>query len=200
MRKVKGNLKVRQGRDTADKLLAIAVKAFSKQGYTSTGTEQIIAAAGLTKGALYHHYASKKALFEAAYRAAEEEVARRILSACANISDPWEQLLAGCFAYLDACSDPGLQRILRVDGPAVLGLERWAEIDREFGLDRLMPSLESMADAGIIKVPSVEAFACQLTGAMNESTFWIVQHTRPDVALRESKEMLVALLQSVRNQ
>lgn len=199
MLKGSDNPKVRQGRDTAEKLLAIALKAFSEQGYTSTGTEQIIAAAGLTKGALYHHYPSKKALFEAAYRAAEEEVARRIASACANINDPWEQLLAGCFAYLDACSDPGLQRILRVDGPAVLGLARWAEIDREFGLDRLLPSLQRMADAAIIEAPSVEALARQLTGAMNESTFWIVQHTRPDVALQESKKMLVALLQSVRS-
>lgn len=192
------NRKARQGRETADKLLVIALKAFAKQGYTATRTEQIIAAAGLTKGALYHHYASKEALFEAVYRAAEEDVAARIQNACANLGDPWEQLLAGCFAYLDACSDPGLQRILRVDGPAVLGLARWAKIDREFGLDRLMPSLQTMAAAGIIHVPSVEAFARQLTGAMNESTFWIVQHAQPDVALQESKNMLLALLQSVK--
>lgn len=198
MQRESTSLRVRQGRNTAEKLLTIAFRAFAEKGYTATRTDQIILSAGVTKGALYHHFSSKKALFEAVYRAAEEDVAGRILSACKDVNDPWEQLLTGCFTYLDACRDPGLQRILRVDGPAVLGLARWAAIDREFGLDRLLPSLERMASAGIIEVPSVEAFARQLTGAMNESTFWVVQHVQPDIALRESKEMLLRLLQGVR--
>ena len=106
-------------------------------------------------------------------------------------------MLAGCFAYLDACADDGLQRILRVDGPAVLGLEKWAAIDRKYGVDRLVPALRHMADADIIEVPSVEAFAWQLSGAMNEATFWIAQHKDPARALRESKDMLRTLLSGV---
>jgi AcrR family transcriptional regulator len=190
--------KVLQGRETADRLLQIAKQIFLKQGFAATRTDDIIAGAGVTKGALYHHFSSKEQLFEAVYRSVEDDVANRIESACAGVSDPWEQLLAGCFAYLEACQDEGLQRILRLDGPAVLGLAKWAAIDREYGLDRLLPTLQRMSDSGVIKVPSIEAFARQLTGAMNESTFWIAQHRNSKVALDESKRMLTLMLHGVR--
>ena len=198
MNKKSINQKVQKGRETADSLKSIARKAFAEQGYTETSTEQIIAEAGVTKGALYHHFPSKKHLFEVVYRAAEDEVAARIGAAAMVKDDPFGQLVAGCFAYLDACQDPGLHRILRIDGPAVMGLEKWAEIDREYGLDKLLPTLQQMADNGVIKVPSVEAFARQLTGAMNESTFWVVQAESADAALEKSKAMLLVLLEGVR--
>lgn len=192
------NLKVLKGRETAERLLGIARKAFSEQGFAASRTDQIIARAGVTKGALYHHFPSKKDLFEAVYRSVEEEVAARISAAVAAIEDPWEQLLGGCYAYLEACQDPGLQRILRVDGPSVLGLDRWSKIDREYGVDRLLPALSNMSVQGIINVPSVDAFAWQLTGAMNEATFWIAQHENPQAALRESKKMLSLMLEGAK--
>ncbi|MFT5500121.1 MAG: AcrR family transcriptional regulator [Woeseiaceae bacterium] len=194
------NLKVLKGRETAERLLGIARKAFSEQGFAASRTEQIIARAGVTKGALYHHFSSKKDLFEAVYRSVEDEVAARISAAVAAIEDPWEQLLGGCYAYLEACQDPGLQRILRVDGPSVLGLERWSKIDREYGVDRLLPALRNMSAQGVINVPSVDAFAWQLTGAMNEATFWIARHENPQAALRESKKTLSLMLEGARVQ
>lgn len=193
------NLKVLKGRETAERLLGIARKAFSEQGYTASRTDQIIARAGVTKGALYHHFASKKDLFEAVYRSVEDEVAARIQAAVTAIDDPWQQLLAGCFAYLEACQDPGLQRILRIDGPAVLGVELWSKIDREYGVDRLLPALRNMSAQGVITVPSVDAFAWQLTGAMNEATFWIARHENPQAALSESKKMLSLLLEGAKS-
>ena len=193
------NQKVLKGRVTAEKLLSIARQSFAEQGFAETRTDDIIAKAGVTKGALYHHFASKHVLFEAVYRAIEEEVAARIGAAVASVEDPWEQLLAGCFAYLAACQDPGLQRILRIDGPSVLGLEKWAKIDREYGVDRLLPALREMAETGIIDVPSADAFAWQLTGAMNEATFWISRHRQPEVALEQSRQMLRLMLDGVRS-
>ena len=106
--------------------------------------------------------------------------------------------MAGCFAYMEACQDPGLQRILRIDGPSVLGMDKWAKIDREYGVDRLLPALQDLADAGIIDVPSVEAFAWQLTGAMNEATFWIASHDRPADALEQSRAVLRLMLEGAR--
>lgn len=194
------NLKVLKGRETAERLLGIARKIFSEQGFAASRTDQIIALAGVTKGALYHHFPSKKDLFEAVYRSVEEEVAARISAAAAAIDDPWEQLLGGCYAYLESCQDPGLQRILRVDGPSVLGLDKWSKIDREYGVDRLLPALRNMSAQGAINVPSVDAFAWQLTGAMNEATFWIAQHENPQLALRESKKMLSLMLEGAKRQ
>ena len=193
------NLKVRQGRETAEKLLEIARQAFADRGYAATRTEDIIATANVTKGALYHHFSSKLLLFEAVYRSVENLVAQRIDAACATVNDPWEQFVQGCFAYLDACQDPGFQRILRVDGPSVLGLDQWAQIDREYGVDRLMPALRELSEAQIIDVPSVESFAWQITGAMNEATFWISQHAEPGFALQESKKTLLQLMQGARS-
>lgn len=193
------NLKHRQGRATARRLLEIAHRSFAAHGFGATRTEDIIAEAGLTKGALYHHFRSKKDLFEAVYRGAEDAVAEKIGAAAASVDTPWEQLCAGCFAYLDACQDPGLQRILRIDGPSVLGLSTWAKIDREYGVDRLLPVLQKMADEGVIDVLSPEAFAWQLTGAMNEATFWIAQHRNPAKALADSKQVLQVILDSAKS-
>lgn len=199
MHRERSNLKVRQGRETAEKLLEIARQAFADNGYTATRTEDIIATAKLTKGALYHHFSSKLLLFEEVYRSVENLVAQRIEAACAEVDDPWERFVQGCFAYLDACQDPGFQRILRVDAPSVLGLDRWAQIDREYGVDRLIPALHELSEARIIDVTSVESFAWQITGAMNEATFWISQHAEPAYALQESKKMLLQLMQGARS-
>ncbi len=194
------NLKVLQGRETANKLLAIARKAFAKQGYAATRTGDIITQANVTKGALYHHYPSKRHLFEAVYRAVEDEAAERIAVACEAATNPWDRLLEGCYAYMETCQDPEFRRIMRIDAPAVLGMEKWSEIDREYGVQRLLPALQSLLDAGVIDVPVVEAFTWQLTGAMNEATFWIAQHHSPDTALHESKKALRLILESVKVQ
>lgn len=176
----------------------IARESFSEQGYGATSTEAIIKKAQVTKGALYHHFQSKKALFEAVYRELEDEVAEHIAKASSRGKDPWQQLLYGCFAYLEACAEPGFRRVMRADAPAVLGMEHWATIDREYGVERLLPFIKSLKRAGLLRVRFPEAFTWQLTGAMNEATFWIAQHPNPKKALRESKAVLKEMLESVR--
>ncbi len=197
--KKSSNLKIAQGRQTHSHLLTIASELFAKQGYAATTTEEIIRIGGVTKGALYHHFSTKRALFEAVYVEAERAVAARIDASAETAGDSWEQLLGGCFAYIEACSDSALQQILRIDGPSVLGLAEWRRIDHLFGRDRLLPFLEHLVATGVITVPSVLAFVHQLTGAMNEATFWIAQHPQRTIALEESKRMLEVLLSGVRS-
>lgn len=195
---MRANKKVAQGIRTADKLLDIAQEIFTQRGYAAATTQEVIDKAGVTKGALYHHFSSKQALFEAVYRRAETRMGERIQSASGRNEDGFEQLKAGCFAYLECCSDDKFHRILRLDGPAALGAQRWREIDREFGVHRLLPFLMLLADKQVIKVASVEAFAFQLTGAMNEATFWIAQHENPPLAMQRSKAVLAELLLAVK--
>jgi AcrR family transcriptional regulator len=196
--KPKVDKKVLRGLKTAESLLDIARQAFASRGFAATTTQDIITKANVTKGALYHHFPSKAHLFEAVYRRVEGEIAGRIDAASAVVDEPWEKLISGCDAYLEACQDPAAHRILRIDGPAVLGQSTWAQIDHEFGLARLLPFLNYLADQGVLRVPSVEAFGRQLTGAMNEATFWIAGHSDPKQALRDSKLTLRLLLQGVR--
>ncbi|MFK7914960.1 MAG: TetR/AcrR family transcriptional regulator [Pseudomonadales bacterium] len=192
------NKRVTQGQHTVRQVLAVARKAFAEQGFANTTTQQIIDAAGITKGALYHHFPSKADLFEAVYRDIEQAVEAQIAQASASINRPWDQLLAGCCAYLDAFQNADWYRILRIDGPAVLGQQQWAKIDAEHGLERLLPFLEFLAANRIIEVASVPAFARLLTGAMNEASFWIASADNKQAALAASKATLIAWLEGVR--
>lgn len=198
--------RVLQGQHTHRRLLEIAQKSFAKQGFAGTTTADIIHQAGVTKGALYHHFPSKRHLFEAVYRAIEAEVAARIDAASAAANRPWEQLIAGCCAYLESFLNSDWYRILRIDGPAVLGHEQWAAIDAEHGLARLLPFLEFLQANRVIQVPSVPAFARLLTGAMNEASFWIAEAgvdpqgttTSQAQALAASQATLIQLLEAAR--
>ncbi|MDG2168066.1 MAG: TetR/AcrR family transcriptional regulator [Opitutales bacterium] len=194
----KQNLKVKQGKQTRERLLLLAKGIFAEQGYAALTLDGLINQAGLTKGAFYHHFPSKQALFEAVYIQAEEEVGARIMEASASATDPWEQLLSGCDSYLESCADPGLQRILRLDGPSVLGWERWSEIDAEFGSGKLEAFLTQLNDGNVIRISSPKAAAHLLSGAMNEATFWIAESDQTAEALKESRKTLRQLLQGIK--
>ena len=194
------NQKIKQGLVTADRILAVARRVFEKKGFQAATTQEIVDKAKITKGALYHHFASKRDLFEAVYRATEEQMGRKIQESSGSKKAPFDQLVAGCFAYLECCAEDGFHRILRLDGPAALGTEQWQAIDREYGVNRLLPFLSELQNKGVIRTANVEAFAYQLTGAMNEATFWIAQQTSKSKALADSKKVLAGLLESVRVQ
>ncbi|MBH55117.1 MAG: TetR family transcriptional regulator [Opitutaceae bacterium] len=195
----KKNLKIEQGKATRNRLLTSAKRIFSEQGYSALTLDSLIHELCLTKGAFYHHFPSKLALFEEVYIQAQDVVACKIKSASKQETGPWNQLLAGCDAYLEACSDPGLQRILRIDGPSVLGWERWSEIDAQYRSE-LETFLEWMRRDGFINIASTKALVHQLSGAMNEATFWIAQAEDQSSALIKSKMVLRQLLDTIRAQ
>lgn len=195
----KQNLKVEQGKATKDLLIDLASRRFAENGFAATPLDALIHEAGLTKGALYHHFRSKLDLFEAVYIRAEEEVAQRINAASVDASDPWDQLLAGCDAYLEACTDPGLQRILRRDGPSVLGWDKWSEIDAQYGSGKLESFLEILRQSNVIRVSSAKALAHLLSGALNEATFWIARAENQSEALEQSRKVLREMLQGLQS-
>lgn len=152
--------------ETRGLLLAAARKLFAERGFTETGTPDIVAAAGVTRGALYHHFADKTALFAAVVEAEHAAVAESIEAAGdAMPSDPVAALLAGGEAFFAAMRDEGRRRILLVDAPAVLGRAALDEIDARHGLETLVCGLRDAMDAGAIKRLPVEPLA-QLFGAL----------------------------------
>src|SRR6516164_3359363 len=121
--------KAEQSEATRTALLATARAMFAERGYAAVGTEEIVRSAGVTRGALYHHFAGKAELFEAVYEDVERELVGTIAdSLMATATDPLQALHAGTRAFLEACEDPAVQRIAMIDAPSVLGWERWREI------------------------------------------------------------------------
>src|SRR5215471_10097086 len=117
----RGGRKAAQSQATRTLLIRVASRLFAERGYAAVGTEEIVRTAGVTRGALYHHFADKRELFRAVDQHAEAQLLRGIAARLAGVTDPWESLVAGFLAFLDACLDPGVRQITMIDGPAVLG-------------------------------------------------------------------------------
>ena len=139
--------------DTQRALLGAARQMFGAKGYAATGTPEIVAAAGVTRGALYHHYADKLALFQAVVEQEHALVAMTINAATAGDDEPGpvKALMAGGDAFLDAMREPGRRQILLVDAPAVLGRTRLDSIDGRYGLRTLIAGVTAAVDAKAIK-------------------------------------------------
>ncbi len=160
--------------------------------------EAIVQEAGVTRGALYHHFDGKQGLFEAVVARKQAEAGAYIREQAGTAATPWDGFIAGCYAWLAASADPEFQRIVIMDAPAVLGWKRWLQIDAEYGAVSLREGLDELADGGIIAPPSIEALANLLNGALNQAALWIAQSSNPQSALREAESTLLVLLEGVR--
>lgn len=191
-----------QADQTTSKLIAIARARFAEHGYAGTGTEELVQAAGLTRGALYHHFGSKEGLFRAVVDDVQREVGERVEAAAARAAGVqaglWDQFVAGCRAFLAASLDPQVQRIMLVDAPAVLGWDAWREMDSQYSLRSLKEVLAAMAEEGLIATESTDAVAHLLSGAMNEAALWIARAQSPRRALGEATAALERLLGALR--
>jgi AcrR family transcriptional regulator len=151
------------------------------------GLEEVAAEAGVTRGAVYHHFRSKKALFEAVLAQVQAGVALAIEEAA--VGEPWEQLERGCRAFLAVSVAPEVRRILLVDAPAVLGWETWREHDA---------AGTRLLEEGLAAVGQGPAVAALLNGAMNEAALWIAAADDPSEALAEAWTGLRTMLRSLR--
>ena len=168
--------KADQSEATRQALIEAARELFARRGYAAVATEEIVQAAGVTRGALYHHFAGKLELFEATYEEVERQLVERIAaSAMSAASDPLAALRAGAQAFLDACEDPAVQRIALVDAPSVLGWERWREIGLRYGFGLVQATLDAAMDAGQIDREPVGPLAHLLLGAIDEGAMLIAR-------------------------
>lgn len=149
---------------TTAALIAVARRLFVEQGYAGTGTPDLVMAAGVTRGALYHHFADKRALFRAVVVAESRAVAEAVERAAPGGADPVADLVAGGEAYLDAMAEPGRSRLLLVEAPAVLGPTEAAAIDAEHAGRTLREGIEAALAAGAIR-PLPSAALVTLLGA-----------------------------------
>jgi AcrR family transcriptional regulator len=169
-------LKADQSEATRAALVQAARELFAARGYADVATEEIVRAAGVTRGALYHHFAGKKQLFEAVYEEVERGLVEQIAtSAIASAGDPLEALHAGAQAFLDACEDPAVRRIALLDAPSVLGWERWREIGLRYGFGLVQGTVQAAMDAGLIDRQPVTPLSHLLLGAIDEGAMLIAR-------------------------
>jgi AcrR family transcriptional regulator len=178
-----------QAEGTRSALIEAARPLFADRGYADVATEEIVAAARVTRGALYYHFEDKRDLFRAVYAEVDRELIEGVAQVALAVEDPWERLIAGFDAFLDACIDPALQRIVFLDAPSVLGWREWHEAAEEASaLGVVEFALQSAADAGAVKLSNAGVFAHLILGALNEAGMFIAhsedqKQARDDVAV-----------------
>lgn len=150
-------------------------KLFARKGFDATGTQEVVAEAGLTRGALYHHFPDKRALFEAVYEAVEADVVATVNEAANRHREPLDRLKEGADAFLDACTEADVQRITLIDAPAVLGWERWRELDDRYGLGLVKTALRHAMEAGAIRRQPVDALAHVILSALTEAALMVAR-------------------------
>ncbi|GAA1810560.1 TetR/AcrR family transcriptional regulator [Agromyces neolithicus] len=159
--------KAEQRERTRAEIVRIATRRFAESGYAGVALEDLVAEAGLTRGALYHHFGSKQGLFQAVVEQAQAGVAEAVEHAASGHDDVLGDFLAGCRAFLEASLAPEVRRILLVDGPAVLGWDAWRDGDLDTSVRHLDAGVAELADAGVID-GELDTVAALLSGALNE--------------------------------
>jgi AcrR family transcriptional regulator len=184
---------------TRTALLDTARRLFAERGYAAVGTEEIVRAAGVTRGALYHHFDGKLELFAAVYETVEAELVQGIAAAVDTPdASPVEVLRAGSRAFLDACeSDLAVQRIALIDAPSVLGWERWREIGMRYGLGLVRGTIEAAIEAGQIEPQPAEPLAHLLLGAIDEGALLVARADDAGATRRQVGESLERVLSAL---
>jgi AcrR family transcriptional regulator len=183
-----------QGAATAKTLRRQARKLFTKKGYSGVNTEELVESARVTKGALYHHFANKKELYAAVVEDVEQELVEKLEAAGAS-GKPWDRLLAMCRAYLDACRDPSLARMLVLEAPVVLGWKTWCNLEQKY---EVAAFARCLGQAGALSEPA-ETLAQVILGALTTGARVIATSADPEKARAEVERTIERLLAGLRS-
>jgi|COG998Drversion2_1049125.scaffolds.fasta_scaffold84647_1 AcrR family transcriptional regulator len=187
-----------RSRKTSAQLIVIAKELFSTRGYSDTSQEEIVRQAGMTRGALYHHFDGKKGLFLAVFENALTEIASRVIQAEKKNCTAWDNFISCTYEFFAACLNSDLQRIVLIDAPAVLGWDVWRQVDQSKTLDILKSHLKELLDSEIIRPIPLEPLTHFISGAVNESVLWISGSDDPKKAFDESWPAVESILSSLK--
>lgn len=184
---------------TREALVAAARRLFAAQGFADVSTDAIAAEAGVTRGALYHQFADKIALFDAVLDTVEAEIAVRLAAAAgaAAVSDPVEGMRQAVRAWLEICVEPETRRIALIDGPSVLGWARWREVCQRHVFGLVQAVLTQGMDMGRIRPQPVRPLTHVLMGASDEAALYVAEATDRAQARTEMTEVLNKLIDGI---
>jgi len=194
----KSRSRIETGQKTAAHLVTIAREHFRTRGYSGTALEDIAKEAGLTRGAVYHHFDGKKGLFLAVFTDAQADIANRLIKVDKSELSIWDRFIACNRLFLEACLDSELQRIVLIDAPAILGWDIWRKVDEEKTLGILGSHLKELIYEGIIKPLPLEPLTHAISGANNEVLLWIAESGDQEKAFDEAFSTINEFLWSLR--
>ena len=183
-----------QGRATRDQLIEVATRLFAEHGYEGTSIEAVLSAAGVSRGALYHHFAGKEALFEAVVSAVSEQVTVELTEAVRGCADPLDAMRTAAIAWIDLAADPVIQRVVLVDAPSVLGWDRWRAMDDGRTLGAMRAMLQAISDSGRLPAELVGPFSHMILAALDEIVMVIARAPDSTAAVAEGRMAVQALL------
>jgi AcrR family transcriptional regulator len=186
--------RVEQGQATRAALIQVATELFAAHGYEATAIPAILQAAGVSRGALYHHFESKEALFEAVLESVEADVMARATRAAAAARDPLEGLRRGCAAYLALCREPKVRQISLIDAPAVVGWQRWREIDEQHAFGIVKGAIAAIAADGRLRPGLVDVVAHMVLASLVEVALLVARADEGRLSIRRGQEAIDELL------
>jgi AcrR family transcriptional regulator len=184
-----------QGRATRGQLIEVATQLFTEHGYEGTSIEAVLSAAGVSRGALYHHFAGKEALFEAVLTAVSERITVELSAVIGDCTDPVDALRTAALAWISLAADPVIQRIVLVDAPSVLGWDRWRTMDDGRTLGTLRAMLQAVSDSGRLPPELVSPFSHMLLAALDELVLVVARATDSTAAVAEGRMAVEAFLE-----
>jgi AcrR family transcriptional regulator len=190
-----------QSQRTRAALVAAGRELFGARGYANVGTEEVVARAGVTRGALYHQFrGGKQELFRTVFEDVERDLLARLgdVVAQAGARDPLAALKAGAEAFLDAGLDEEVQRIVLLDAPSVLGWELWRELGAAYGLGLVKSALAHAMQEGAVAAGPVDPLAHVLVGALDEAVLYVARAADPAVARAEVGAVIGLLVEGLR--
>lgn len=193
---VKGQ-KSERGETTRNALVQSALALFGERGFAGTSLDDLVAAAGVTKGALYHHFSDKESLFATVAEEVKRSTTRQ-LSDLFPLPDPFEALESGCLAILDAYLDPAIRQIVWVDARAVLGPAAYQELQSRYEPVFLRAALRRAMRAGVVEVQPLKPLATLLTGALGEACTLVADSPDPAAARLEVGQVVSRVLRGLR--
>ncbi len=183
-----------QGRATRGQLIEVATRLFATHGYEGTSIEAVLSAAGVSRGALYHHFAGKEALFEAVVSAVSEQVTAELTEVISGCADPVDALRTAGVAWISLAADPVIQRVVLVDAPSVLGWDRWRAMDDGRTLGALRALLRAVSDSGRLPPELVVPFSHMILAALDEIVLVVARAPDSAAAVAEGRMAVEALL------
>jgi AcrR family transcriptional regulator len=190
------SLRTEQVAQTRAALVAAGRRLFGENGFRGTPVEDLAREARVTTGALYHHFPTKTALFEAVFVQAHMELMTSATEAAMGAEDGLDELALGFDAFLDGVLQPDVQRIVVLDGPAVLGLARYTELDEQYAYAVIAGSLKEAAKAGAVDIDDPETATRLLLGALTRGAMLIANSPDPVKTRHAVAKSMRALLNS----
>ena len=175
-----------------------ARKVFAEKGFADAWLSEIVTAARVTTGAVYHHFGDKKRLFLAVAEAVEADILKGVVQAAASKSEPWDQFLAAIDATLEICAAPDVQRIVFIDAPTVIGPAAWREIELRYAFGGMRASLQGLMDSGVILAGSADVLASIMLGALIEAARAVARADDKAAAMADARSTMAQLFASLR--